>query len=261
MAMNPRLLRPRATTAAAPPSGTPASFLLRFDGNFNDSSPNALATSATGATLSSTTKKWGSGSAYFATAGQEWVEFLGDPPLLGSQDFTMECWLYLEALGPGGASHIMGRHQACTGASPMMAIQNSTGVLYWEGGTPMFGVNPIPTGQWTHLAVVRSGETLSGYMNGMLEASVLLAGSLNDFEYPFRIGGTDGCGEEGSGIQGYIDDARLVVGLAVYTTNFTPPAAPLTVIATPYVPPPAPPATAPSLWKSETLRPSYHWST
>jgi hypothetical protein len=126
-----------------------------------------------------------------------------------------------------------------------MAIQNSTGVLYWEGGATLYGGNPVPTGQWTHLAVVRSGETLSGYMNGMLEASVSLTGSLNDFEYPFRIGGTDGCNGQGSGIQGYIDDARLVVGLAVYTTNFTPPAAPLTVYATPYVPqPPLSPSTS-----------------
>jgi hypothetical protein len=140
-----------------------------------------------------------------------------------------------------------------------MAIQNSTGVLYWEGGATMAGVNPIPTGQWTHLAVVRSGGTLSGYMNGMLEASVSLTGSLNDFEYPFRVGGTDGCGEDGSGIQGYIDDARLVVGLAVYTGPFIPPTAPLSPIATPYVPPP-PSSAAPSLWKVETIRPSYHWS-
>jgi hypothetical protein len=46
MAMNNKLLRPKATAAA--PTGTPASLLLHFDGSFADSSPNALTVTANG---------------------------------------------------------------------------------------------------------------------------------------------------------------------------------------------------------------------
>jgi len=229
--MSPRLLRPIASQQAG---GTPvnASLLLHFDGNYSDSSPDNRALSTVGAVdFSSTEKKFGSGSVYFPSAATAWVEIDDDPPLLDSQDFTMECWLYLESLGPGGASQIFGRHEACVGASPLLAAWNSTGVMYFEPGA-IFGVNPIPTEEWVHLAVVRSGAAITMYMNGLVEASGGISGSINDYSYPFRIGGTDGCGY-GSGIQGYIDDFRMVKGLAVYTGPFIPPSAPLSPYATP----------------------------
>jgi hypothetical protein len=250
MPMNPRLLRPRARQAGALP-GTPASLLLRFDGNFNDSSPNALAVTAVGTGVLSTTEvKFGSGSGDFGSG--KYLEIPDDESLdFGVGPFTVEFWINttsFETADPeGGNSCYVGKSGDDgdvagwwlfeTNASDINVYSDQSGGVARVGGPHGMAVN-----QWYHIAAVRDASgVLTVYVNGASVGSAACGGSLTN-SAALTIGGRLLSNRGGDGrfrsFDGYIDDLRIVKGLAVYTSNFTPPAAPLTVIATPYVPPP-----------------------
>jgi len=78
---------------------------------------------------------------------------------------------------------------------------------------------------WSHIAFVRSSGTLSCYINGTSQASSSYTGNVGGSLAP-RVGAYSG----GQYFKGYMQDVRILKGTAVYTSNFTPPTAPLTAI-------------------------------
>ena len=209
--------------------------------------------------ISTTTKKYGSGGGHF---------YGGSATLPSSSlfsfdsDFTIEGWFYFTA-NDVGYQPLFATDDGDDATGWILLMESMDHIYFY--GTEGFGWNPAlsrstsyqpPTGEWVHLAVVRSGQDLSIYANGV---------NVTDPGQP-ASSGTIASGSTvtvGSYLtlppfNGYIDDLRVVKGLAVYTGPFIRPAAPLSPYATTYV---SPAVTSPSLWKSETLRPSYHWST
>jgi len=81
----------------------------------------------------------------------------------------------------------------------------------------------IPNDTWTHVAVTRSGDTWRLFLNGTAEntrtslAHTIVTSSQNEL--------TLGCRPDTSTqfLNGYIDDLRITVGVARYTSNFTAP--------------------------------------
>jgi hypothetical protein len=73
------------------------------------------------------------------------------------------------------------------------------------------------------VAVVRSGSTIKGYLNGTVlgttDANSATIGNINGAKV-----GSDASGA--SVYVGYIDDLRITKGLARYTANFTVPSEP-----------------------------------
>jgi hypothetical protein len=83
----------------------------------------------------------------------------------------------------------------------------------------------MPVGSWFHMALVRSGTTVTMYFNG---TSVGSATSSQDFGLQnFNIGNTQSTNYTPSM---YVSNVRLVKGSAVYTSAFTPSTTPLTAI-------------------------------
>jgi len=81
----------------------------------------------------------------------------------------------------------------------------------------------ISTGQWIHVALVRNGSNFDTYVDGTkggtTATSSAAVGSPSNHAY---IGSNRG----GSNyIDGYIDDFRITMGIARYTSSFTPPTA------------------------------------
>ena len=261
---------PLAVNATPVPVQRESSLLLRFDGNFNDSSANALAVTAIGdAVISTATKKYGSGSVelngLFSNGTTSGVTAADSVAFgFGAGDFTLEGWFYSD--NPSANNHTLfsvGTFQ--NGVLVRLGGGSVNDPVYVNGTAYDYASgHNFPSSQWTHVAVVRSAGTLKVYVAGQEKLSANASDDIGSSR-PVFIGTSghafesDEYGPSDAWV-GYVDDVRIVKGLAVYTANFTPPAGPLAVNATPYVPPPAPPATAPSLWKSETLRPSYHWS-
>jgi hypothetical protein len=80
---------------------------------------------------------------------------------------------------------------------------------------------------WQHIALVRSGQTTTLYINGVASAATVYPWWTNGTVTVF-FGGVSGT--YANYFQGQISNFRVVMGTAVYTTNFTPQTTPLTAI-------------------------------
>ena len=78
------------------------------------------------------------------------------------------------------------------------------------------------------MAAVRNSNTFTLYVNGTSVSTANNSDAVSDTGAAITIGDYSG---SGYAFEGYVSNARIVKGTAVYTTTFTPPTAPLTAIA------------------------------
>ena len=149
---------------------------------------------------------------------------------LGSSDFTAECWAYFNS---SANQYFFGQIQATvSNRSFYFAIIASK--LYFEvrSGSTAYSITAasnVVLNQWLHIAAVRNGSTITLYQNGVSIGTVSVSGvTVNDSTNLLGVG--CGGGYVAEPMIGYISNARLVVGTAVYTAAFTPPTVPLTAI-------------------------------
>ena len=159
---------------------------------------------------------------------------------LGSDDYTAEAWVYasVDTLGSStamGFNKIVGQWEGSNlhvgnswvletvgGDLEAYAVIGNTAVLIAQGAW-------LKTNQWNHVALVRNGNDHNIYINGVAGATNTISSSYRTGNGPLEVGG---CSDLAGGAwPGYITDVRFVKGTAVYTSNFTPPTAPLTAIA------------------------------
>ena len=147
-------------------------------------------------------------------------------------DLTFECWFYATGYGSLDYGTIIGAGSgAGTFNLQLYNAANPNRILGYVGSLAGVG-NLSPTlsqpvlNRWIHLAVVRSGSTFTMYENGVSVATATNSNSMN-------FGTVTQLGAAGSSytFQGYISNLRLVIGTAVYTSNFTPSTTPLTAIS------------------------------
>ena len=153
---------------------------------------------------------------------------------LGSGDFTIETWYYQTGKvrsfpavlcnGNFGTNKwlVSDRHNSLNPNSVMFAIGN--------GSIFITATTPTPIGRWHHVAAVRSSNTVSLYLNGKFEASATLTGSIDGGGAQNIFVGGDQSQLSLTAFTGYISSTRILKGTALYTSNFTPPTAPLTNI-------------------------------
>jgi concanavalin A-like lectin/glucanase superfamily protein len=210
--------------------------LLHMDGanagtSFPDAAKPSRAWTAGGTGVTSTVaQKFGSASLNCG-AVTGWIDTPDDADFtLGAGDFTADCWFNVQG-GAGTSRQLFGQVDSgnFVGNMSISAILLTTNSLRFNAcqGTTLvstFGVATITAAGWHHFAAVRSGGTLMQFLDGVLENSVAISGSVNDSAFKFAVGRL---GEVVvSGWNGFIDEFRLSVGIARWTANFTPPAAP-----------------------------------
>jgi hypothetical protein len=156
---------------------------------------------------------------------------------VGSSDFTLECWAYIESTTSNGG--ICGLYNTSTNQRSYIIHQTDTsnhfGVAMSSNGTFESGsgidsnVDIIEyLNQWVHLALTKSGTNATLYLNGNSIGTTSSAPStLHASTGEFVVGKLNGANVHTTG---YVSDVRLVNGTAVYTSNFTPPTVPLTAI-------------------------------
>jgi hypothetical protein len=148
---------------------------------------------------------------------------------LGTNDFTLEFWLYVPVNPVYPTNYWLWGSRNNTDNCPGMYLNSVSGGgnTLWFTGNLGFISNPssIPINTWTHIAIVRSGSgsnNLKMYINGVQVAQVT---NTQNFTYT----GTQPIGANPSGNGGlypsnvYISNFRIVNGTAVYTGAFTPP--------------------------------------
>lgn len=169
-------------------------------------------------------------SNYFAgTSGQ----YLNAPAnaafSFGTGDFTVEGWVYptstsgtrpiVEIRTTGGATGFAFLSQS--GASTLNVYTNSAFV----GAS----TNSLTLNAWSHVALVRSGNTWTYWINGVSSGSFTNTSTQSDGATTGpKIGGSTTAGEVWVG---YLSNIRIIKGTAVYTSAFTPSTTPLTAIS------------------------------
>jgi hypothetical protein len=227
-------------TSAFTPSTTPLTAitntqLLTCQSNrFVDNSTNAYTLTLTGtpsvqrfnpfgtATAYSTSVIGGSG--YFAGGTTNYLNTPTSSGFLFTGDFTVEAWFYQTGTGTFGG--VFGNYVSNINSNWTLQLGPSGNLTwyYYSAGSSI--VSTFKYNQWNHVACVRSGTTLTMYLNGVSVGTATQSGNMGSSTDPFLIGtaNTDS-------ITGYISNVRVVNGTAVYTANFTPPTAPVTAIS------------------------------
>jgi len=142
----------------------------------------------------------------------------------GTGDFTVEYFLYRNSLGSNDAA--LTNYSQVSSGYFICLHSNSTDAYLFLNGSAVTSGGTAEAGKWIHYAYVRSGTTCTIYKNGVAIASATSsaqAGATN----VMNIGAySDGS----SFINGFISNLHIVKGTALYTSNFTPPTAPISSV-------------------------------
>jgi hypothetical protein len=165
------------------------------------------------------------GSGYFDGTGDRLTTPSNAAFTLGTGDYTYECWVYHTDLtnqqtyfARGTAGNYNGVYFYKENTTNYIAVYYTSQIV---ASNVVVGLN-----QWVHLAACRASGTLRLFINGTQVGSA--SDTTNLTESIVQVG-ADADGTNGT--KGYISNARVLKGTALYTTTFTPPTAPLTAIA------------------------------
>jgi hypothetical protein len=147
----------------------------------------------------------------------------------GTNDFTVECWAYFNDLSDYRT--LIGNYTTpiATGNGQWLfqhiTTTNKMGFYYDNGTGVITGTTTLTTGVWYHFAMVRSGSTITAYVNGISQGTATFSGAVGSSSATLNIGAPQNLST--ARMNGYISNVRVVKGVAVYTGTFTPPVVPL----------------------------------
>jgi len=172
-------------------------------------------------------------SGYFGGTGQ-YLSIANDASLkpVANEDFTVEAWVYLTATPNSEGSQIIGAGEHGSNADWILAISSTMQAVFYINPDYTLLSPAIDLNSWNHIAVSRSGTSTNNlkiFVNGELvvqgTTNMTTVSNGNNITL-----GADANGDEAK-LTGYISEARVVKGTAVYTAAFTPPTAPVTAVA------------------------------
>ena len=213
---------------------TNTGFLAKFQNAaiFDNSMKNDLETVGN-AQISTSVKKFGTGSMYFDGTGDQLSIPSSDALSLGTGNFTIELWMYHGTGAYVNSQPVLIQNWSTTWAANYWSFHadHNSGTAgkftLWvhnfnSGSSPMLtSTSTSKTSTWNHVAIVRNGNSFAMYVNGVSEATATFSGSMDGGgTWPIYIGGPN------QAYDGYIDDVRITKGIARYTANFTAPTAP-----------------------------------
>jgi hypothetical protein len=166
------------------------------------------------------------GSMYFDGTG-DYAYFTGSPGTTLSGDFTIEAWVYPINFSAGRSILCIGDSFSNPGAMFYLASDGKLGIAY-ANARNFTGSTVATINAWNHVAFVRSGSTITGYLNGAsqgtLSTSNTFSGTTSYIGAELYNGGIGGVI-----MYGYLSDLSITKA-AKYTSVFVPSNAPLTAI-------------------------------
>jgi hypothetical protein len=183
---------------------------------------------ATGnAQLDTAEKKFGSASGLFDGTG----DYISTPHttdwVFGSADWTIDFWFNRASNGVL-RSFIRGETTGFVRCFQLYLL--STNDLHVDvtypnlGSKTITGTTTFTTAGWNHVALVRNGDTMTLYVNGVSEGTPvtgLTGEAVRSPSGPLIVGaGANGGSDYWNG---WIDEVRISKGIARWTENFTPP--------------------------------------
>lgn len=176
--------------------------------------------------ISTAQAKFGGSSARFS-AGTDSLRDGSSPALnLGEEDFTVELF-YREAARTSASTAVLFDQRSASNVNGLVLDINASGALnVFLNGSYVISGPTLALDTWYHIALVRFAGIFTLYVNGV--ASTTYTAVVNMLPAPAVIGGRWDA-SAGRSVDGFIDEYRLSRGVARYTANFTPPAAPFAV--------------------------------
>jgi len=215
-------------TSLVPNLSVTPSLLLNFDnGGIVDRSYKNDALVFGDAKTQTLSSKFGTGSLYFDGTGDYLTIPSSEILNLSLGDFTVECWLNTTTIAAGEADVIFRSASTVAGMDTLQYAIYRNGssliVRVYSGTVTDYTINvgTIAINTWYHVALVRSGNNIYGYLNGTRSATTFnITGTLNNnIAWNGAI-----IGGPAFLWNGYIEDLRITKGVAIYTgASFTPP--------------------------------------
>ena len=135
----------------------------------------------------------------------------------GTGDYTVEGWFYHYT--GASATNIFEFRTANSPQPHVLYTDVNQKLTYYDGsGTYIYADTNLTLGQWNHIALTRKSGTVRLFLNGTQ------VGTRNDSSYnlissrPLRLG----AGTAGWKSPNYIDQFRIIKGMSLYNSNFTP---------------------------------------
>jgi hypothetical protein len=205
------------TPPTAPPISTQnTSLLLNFTGaGIVDSTGKNVVETVGNSAVQTSQSRWPPGSMYFDGTS----DYLKSPSsnlyVLGTGDWTMECWVYLPSVAT--QQIIFDTRAVGTDSGYTFYVTGSAKLALYTNNTSVFiSSASVSSGSWAYLAMTRLGATIRAYINGTLDVTTATySGSMN----------CPGSALVGTGagvtdlITGYIQDLRITRGYARYVTG------------------------------------------
>lgn len=196
-----------------------------------DCSPNkAVATQFGDATLSTAQFKGGTKSLYLDGTG----DYLSLPNSagynFGAEDFTVECWVMLNALPTAGQwATVFSKNPSDTAGAWRLEIGPTSQISFGiHTGSSWYSVDVsnsgITAGNWYHIAITRVGVSLKVFVDGLqMGGNSTGPANITNMAAALNIGRIESSNTWY--LNGYLDDLRITKGVARYTADFTPPGA------------------------------------
>jgi hypothetical protein len=130
----------------------------------------------------------------FSLSGNAYVEVSSSPAITPTGAFTVMAWVnYTRTSGTYASVPVVGKGQDAPtaidwflGISPNRRLRPHINVsgnwVYYDCDTT------LASSAWHHVAMVYDGKTLCGYVNGVLDGSKSVSGTLQATDNPLRIG-------------------------------------------------------------------------
>lgn len=205
--------------------------LLHANGNDGSNiladTTNKHAYTSSGATLSTSQKKYGTASIYFSGTGKPYFETpFSNDFYFGTNDFTIEFYIktsYTTANANGWC--VLGSKSTTLVSSSWGVYCGVTGkILLWcnaAANQKLTSKATITDNVWHHIAFIRRGATVFLFIDGIYDNSIYTwVTNMPVGDQPFRIG-DDGYSARDNP-NGYLDEIRITKGVARYLPSFDP---------------------------------------
>jgi hypothetical protein len=189
--------------------------------------PTAKTITSSGVSIDTSQYKFATGSVSFTGSNGQYVRIMDSSSFnFGSSDFTIEMWVRLNSNTVSQDLYTK-RVDSTKQISVTLLVSSDSHlqvVANFDSGTGTWDINKkasatVPVNTWTHIALVRSGNTFTMYQNGVNVGAATPTSSTtlsDDGSYPL-IGGASNT----YSVNGRIDEVRIS-NVARWTSAFTP---------------------------------------
>ena len=203
---------------------------------FTDSSTNGFTVTESGSVVQGSFSPYGDNWSVFFDGSNDAIQYSGNTNefAFGTGDFTIEAWVNFSSISSN--RYILSTYDGNQGGFSFYYDGNNTELRFRNGDAGVTGETFNPeTGVWYHVAVSRDNSTLRFFVDGTQlgsDTTNYTQNIQNVNTHGLQVGRykLDAQVIEGAYFHGFISNARIIKGSALYTSGFTPSTSPLTAV-------------------------------